>query len=220
MHVVVNAAASADGKLSTRRREQVTISGPDDFARVDRLRAASDAVLVGVGTVLADDPSLTVKSEERVVARRERGDTAQPTRVVADSHVRTPPDAQVLDDAAETVLLVSESAPPDSLAQMQSRGATVIAAGADRVDLATALRELEEHGIERLLVEGGGELIYSLFAEDLVDRLSVYVASFVVGGADAPTLVDGVGFTGEFPALSLDTVERIDDGVLLTYDVA
>ena len=219
MHVVVNAAMSADGKLSTRRREQIEISGTRDFDRVDELRAESDAVMVGVGTVLADDPSLTLDDPERQRAREERGEPANPARVVADSQVRTPPDARVLDEAALTYLLVSQAAPTDFVTQMEEAGATVIAAGEDRVDLVTALAKLEGDGIDQLMVEGGGELIFSLFEAGLVDELSVFVGSTVIGGRDAPTLADGEGFVDEFPALSLDGVERVDDGVLLSWTV-
>lgn len=219
MRVVVNAAISADGKLSTRERRQVDISGPADFERVDELRAKSDAVMVGVGTVVADDPSLTVDGEERRERRREAGRTEQPARVVADSRIRTPPDAAVLDDTAESYLLVSETAPTDFVQQMEEEGATVITAGENRVDLPAALEQLESHGVDQLLVEGGGEIIYSLFESDLVDRLSVFVGSVVIGGCDAPTLADGDGFVDEFPALRLAEVRRIDDGVLLVYEV-
>ena len=219
MRVVVNAAISADGKLSTRERRQVDISGPADFERVDELRAESDAVMVGVGTVVADDPSLTVDGEERRERRREAGRTEQPARVVADSRIRTPPDAAVLDDTAESYLLVSETAPTDFVQQMEEEGATVITAGENRVDLPAALEQLESHGVDQLLVEGGGEIIYSLFESDLVDRLSVFVGSVVIGGCDAPTLADGDGFVDEFPALRLAEVRRIDDGVLLVYEV-
>jgi 2,5-diamino-6-(ribosylamino)-4(3H)-pyrimidinone 5'-phosphate reductase len=219
MRVVVNAAISADGKLSSREREQIAISGPGDFERVDALRAESDAVMVGVGTVLADNPSLTLDSAARKERRTARGAPPNPARVVADSQVRTPPDSAVLDGRAETYLLVSEAAPPDFVAQMEEAGATVIAAGERRVDLPVALSELADHGVDQLMVEGGGEIIYSLFEAGLVDRLSVFVGSLIIGGRDAPTLADGEGFVAEFPELELAGVERIDDGVVLEYDV-
>jgi 2,5-diamino-6-(ribosylamino)-4(3H)-pyrimidinone 5'-phosphate reductase len=219
MHVVVNAAASADGKLSTRERTQVEISGPEDFDRVDALRAESDAVVVGVGTVLADDPSLTVDDPDRRAARERRGDPANPARVVADSRVRTPVDARVLDDAARTYLLTSEETPQDFLAEIEETGTEIITAGDSRVDLGTAFAELESRGVESLMVEGGGELIFSLFEAGLVDELSTFVGPTIIGGRDAPTLADGEGFVDDFPELALRDVERIDDGALLRWDV-
>jgi 2,5-diamino-6-(ribosylamino)-4(3H)-pyrimidinone 5'-phosphate reductase len=96
----------------------------------------------------------------------------------------------------------------------------VIVAGEERVDLSAALAELASVGeVDRLMVEGGGEIIFSLFAADLVDELTLYVGSLVIGGRDAPTLADGEGFVEEFPRLDLTEVERIDDGVLLSYEV-
>ena len=219
MHVVVNAAMSADGKLASRRREQLAISGAEDFDRVDQLRAESDAVMVGVGTVLADDPSLTVKDADRHAARLDRAKRKNPARVVADSRIRTPPEAAVLDDAAETYLLTSEAAPTDFIEQMEDAGAYVLAAGEDRVDLTTALAKLDGEGIDQLMVEGGGELIFSLFEAGLVDELRVFVGANILGGRDAPTLADGDGFVEEFPELDLDSVEWVDDGVLLTWAV-
>jgi len=221
MEVVVNAATSVDGKLSTRERRQVRISGDADFDRVDRLRAAADGVLVGVGTVLADDPHLGVKSEDRRVERLRNGRSANPARVVADSRARTPTDATVLDDDAATYLLVSEAAPTDRLDALREAGTdvTVITAGTERVDLATALARLEATGVDRLLAEGGGELVFSLFDAGLVDELSVFVGSIVIGGRDAPTLADGEGFVEAVPALDLVDVERLDDGVVLQYRV-
>ncbi|WP_123534588.1 2,5-diamino-6-(ribosylamino)-4(3H)-pyrimidinone 5'-phosphate reductase [Halosimplex salinum] len=219
MHVVVNAAMSADGKLSTREREQVAISGPDDFDRVDALRAESDAVMVGVGTVLADDPSLTVDDDARRERRRDGGKPENPARIVADSRIRTPTDARVLDDRAETILLTSEAAPQDFVDEITDAGAEVISAGEQRVDLERTLTELESRGIDRLMVEGGGELIFSLFATDLVDELSTFVGPSVIGGWKAPTLADGDGFVEDFPELSLRDVDQVDDGVLIRWDV-
>jgi len=219
MDVVVNAAISADGKLSSRRREQIAISGPADFDRVDRLRASADAVMVGVGTVLADDPHLTLDVEDRRVQRLRAGRPGHPARVVADSRGRTPTDARVLDDLATTYLLVSAAAPEGRREALREAGADIVEAGEERVDLPAALDALDAEGIDRLMVEGGGKLLFSLFDAGLVDELSVYVGSTIVGGRDAPTLVDGEGFVEEFPVLSLTDVERLDDGVLLGYVV-
>ena len=219
MHVAVNAAMSVDGKLASREREQLAISGPTDFARVDDLRAEHDAVMVGVGTVLADDPSLTLDDETAVEARTERGESPQPARIVADSRARTPPDAAILDDAAPTYVLVSEAVPTEHVQSLSSAGATVVTAGQNRVDLAAGLADLEAQGIERLMVEGGGELIFSLFEADLVDELTVFVGSMIIGGRDAPTLADGDGFTADFPALTLESAAPFGEGALLEYRV-
>lgn len=218
MHVSVNAATSADGKLSSRRREQIAISGEDDFARVDRLRAEVDAVVVGVGTTLADDPSL-VRHDEAHRESLRGADASPPARVVVDSTCRTPTDAAILDGEPETYVLTSEAAPDLRRAALRDAGATLVVAGEGRVDLPEAFDGLESAGVERLLVEGGGELIFSLFEAGLVDELTVYVGNTVVGGRDAPTLADGEGFVSEFPELSLEDVERVDSGVVLEWDV-
>jgi 2,5-diamino-6-(ribosylamino)-4(3H)-pyrimidinone 5'-phosphate reductase len=240
VHVRVNAAISADGKLSTRHREQVPISGPADFERVDRIRADADAVLVGVGTVLADDPSLTVDDPDLRAEREARGEPANPARVVGDSRARTPTDARILDavgtssdepsvadapedDSATTYVLVADAAPADRRRGLEAAGAELVDAGDDRVDLPAAFETLEsDYDVENVMVEGGGELLFSCFEAGLVDELSVYVGSTIVGGREAPTLVDGEGFGGidEFVDLDLADVERIDDGVLLTWTVA
>jgi 2,5-diamino-6-(ribosylamino)-4(3H)-pyrimidinone 5'-phosphate reductase len=94
--VHVNVAISADGKLSTRERRQVKISGAADFARVDRLKSESDAIMVGIGTILADDPSLTIKSPELQNRRKEQALPEHPTRIVVDSSLRIPQDASIL----------------------------------------------------------------------------------------------------------------------------
>jgi 2,5-diamino-6-(ribosylamino)-4(3H)-pyrimidinone 5'-phosphate reductase len=223
MDVVVNAATSVDGKLASSDRTQVAISGDADFERVAAVRARSDAVVVGVGTVLADDPSLTVTDDDLVAAREDRGDPRQPARVVADSRARTPPESAVLDDCAHTYVLSTANAPADRREALASDTTDVVvvdAADDGNVDVAAGLRELDSRGVSDLLVEGGGELVFSLFDAGLVDELTVYVGSTVIGGRDAPTLVDGDGFRDpDFVDLALRDVERLGDGVLLSYAV-
>ena len=114
---------------------------------------------------------------------------------------------------------MSEAAPADFVDAMESAGATVLVAGQDRVDLSVAVARLAAEEFDQLMVEGGGELIFSLFEAGLVDELSVFVGSTVIGGREAPTLADGEGFVGDFPNLELQSVKRLDDGVVLSYDV-
>ena len=219
--VHVNVAMSADGKLSTRERRQVRISGPADFARVDRIRAESDAVMVGIGTVLADDPSLTVKSPDLTAMRIARGMAGHPVRIVVDSMARTPPHASILHKGeGGRIIACSERADPAKKAVL-GQSATVLVAGRDRVDLALLLSLLYERGVRRLMVEGGGTLIAGLFSAGLVDELTCFVGNMIISGRDAPTLADGPGFIdeGSFVRLSLTGLERMDEGVLLTWHV-
>lgn len=222
MYVHVNAAVSVDGKLSTRRREQVRISGTADFDRVDQIRADADAVAVGVGTVLADDPRLGLDDPARAAERRAAGRPPAPARVVFDSRARTPSDARLLAGDAETYVLTSEAASDGDRERLREAGATVLVAGDERTDPTAALAALERHGVSRLMVEGGGEVIFSLFEAGLADELTVFVGSLLIGGREAPTLADGEGFTDResFPDLRLTGVDRLDDGVVLSYDVA
>jgi 2,5-diamino-6-(ribosylamino)-4(3H)-pyrimidinone 5'-phosphate reductase len=220
-YVVVNVAMSADGKLSTRERRQVKISGAQDFTRVDRLKAGSDAVMVGIGTVLADDPSLTVKGEDCRQHRKNRGVCEHPVRIVVDSRARIPLEASILNKGnGLRIIAVSEKADPEKIAALKN-AATVIVAGEQQVDLAALMDELGTMGIQRLMVEGGGELIAGMIRARLVDEIYTFVGNIIIGGRDAPTLADGEGFLAEeeFPRLTLIETRRIENGVLLHWKV-
>jgi 2,5-diamino-6-(ribosylamino)-4(3H)-pyrimidinone 5'-phosphate reductase len=217
--VHVNVAMSADGKLSTRERRQVKISGPADFARVDRLKAESDAVMVGIGTVLADDPSLTVKSPELMAMRKQRGLSEHPVRIVVDGSLRTPPEASILRKGEGLrIIACSEQADRGRRKNLEPH-ASIITAGNNEVDLGLLLSRLSEQGIRQLMVEGGGTLIWGLFSRGLVDELTCFIGNVIIGGSTAPTLADGEGFTQEsmFARLSLYHVQRMDGGVLLHW---
>lgn len=202
--VIVNVAMSADGKLALPDRTEVKISGEEDFKRVHELRNRVDAILVGIGTVLADDPKLTVK--ERFVEEADH-----PLKVVLDSNGRTPEDAQLF-DKGESLIITTEDIDREGWIRCGEDG---------RVDLNILMKELSKRGVEELLVEGGGEVISSFFKEGLVDEFKVYVGSLVIGGKDAPTPVDGDGADDIDGLINLKLVdyELMDDGILLNYEV-
>jgi 2,5-diamino-6-(ribosylamino)-4(3H)-pyrimidinone 5'-phosphate reductase len=219
--VHVNVAMSADGKLSTIERRQVRISGSADFARVDHLKAESDAIMVGIGTIIADDSSLTVKSPEHRAQRKERGLPEHPVRIVVDSRLRIPTDASVLHKGEGLrIIACSGNADPGRKRSLETY-ATIITKGENEVDLGLLLSSLYERGIRRLLVEGGGTLIWGLFSSGMVDELTCFIGNMIIGGKIAPTLADGLGFTDEsmFPRLTLSQVERMDQGILLSWKV-
>lgn len=217
MRISVNVAMSIDGKIASILREQLVISGPSDFDRVDSLRAQYDAIMVGVQTILADDPKLLIRSEDLNSDRIGRGMSAHPARIIVDSLGRTPNSAQVMGDDARTFILLSEIAEKERIQELKELGATTIVSGEERVDIESAMKLLKDEGIGNILVEGGGELIFTLMNRNLVDLLTVYIAPMIIGGENAPTLADGEGFVDKFPRFTLTQVQKIDDGVVLFF---
>ena len=198
----VNCAMSADGKIAGTDRKQVRISSEEDKQRVKNLRRQYDAILVGVGTVVSDDPHLTVKGLSY---------DENPVRIIIDPHGRTPDDAMVLNDSAPTIIITDDNC------QRTWGNADVIRCGTP-LDLNLAMEELAKAGIESILVEGGGETIASFFKAKMVDRFSVFVGSMVIGGRSSPTPVDGDGWISEKGiGLDLKSTEVLGNGVLLTY---
>lgn len=198
---------SVDGKIAFADARPAKLSNAEDTARVHRLRAEVDAVLVGVGTVLKDDPKLTVKPEH--------AQGRNPLRIVLDSDGKTPDHAHVLDGSAETLIATTASC------TREFRQAKVFRAGKDEVDLVAFLDHLSQRGVKRLLVEGGSTVIWSFLRQRLADELKVFVASAVLGGHAAPTLTGGPGVSSinEAFRLKLERAERLGDGLLLEYSV-
>jgi 2,5-diamino-6-(ribosylamino)-4(3H)-pyrimidinone 5'-phosphate reductase len=220
-YVTVNFAMSADGKMSTTERRQVKISGPADFLRVDRLKAESDAIMVGIGTVLADDPSLTVKSEDLRRQRTSLGKEENPVRVVVDSKGRTPHDASVLRKGPGKRVIGCAKAADVAATGRLAQFADIMVAGDDKVDLDGLLGGLYRMGIATLMVEGGGTLLWSLFEKGLVDEMFQFVGNIVIGGSKSPTPADGRGFLleSQFTRMELISVAPLDEGVLLHWRV-
>lgn len=220
-YVIVNVAVSADGKLSTRERRQVKISGKEDFDRVDEMKAGCDAIMVGIGTVLADDPSLTVKSTDRIDERIKNGNSEHPVRIVVDSKGRIPPDAKILHKGSGLRIIAVSDLAPEKNKIILKQHANIIQVGEKTVDLKLLLEKLSETGVSRVMVEGGGTLIWGLLSAGLVDELSMFVGNIIIGGKDAPTLADGIGYISEsdFPILELLSVSPMEEGVLIHWKV-
>ncbi|MBN1412636.1 MAG: bifunctional diaminohydroxyphosphoribosylaminopyrimidine deaminase/5-amino-6-(5-phosphoribosylamino)uracil reductase RibD [Spirochaetales bacterium] len=179
--VTVKWAQTLDGRIATARGDSRWISCPESLKLAHRLRATHDAILVGAGTVIKDNPELT--------ARLVRG--RDPVRVVLDSRLRIPRDARVLTDqkAARTLVAATPAADKDRLSDLNAMGIEVLIVPADardRVDLPALLKKLGEREISSLLVEGGGETITSFLRLKLADKLVVIIAPRIMGaGTDA-----------------------------------
>ncbi len=207
--VWVNFAASEDGRIAYAGGRRARLSGPEDLRRVQQMRADVDAILVGRGTVARDDPSLRVHWE---LLHRAPG--RSPTRIIVDSTGRTPPAAKVLDGSMPTIVAVSARSTrkfPD--------GVTVLVAGKERVDLALLFEMLADRGIHRVMVEGGAEILTSVFRAGLFDRCTVYHAPVIIGGRTAPTVAVGPETEDDAGAvgLLLHSVERLGEGYLATF---
>jgi len=220
--VFINVAMTADGKIDAFARQGAAISSQRDKERVDKLRAESDAIMVGGRTLLDEDPKLTVKSEALRAARVARGLAPNPLKVGVVTEANIKPDSAFLNTgAARVVIFTTHRTSKDQISLLQSRGVNVYADDSERVDLPQALARLKGLGINRLMVEGGATLNFELLRLGLVDEVSAYVAPMIFGGESAPTMAAGLGLErSEAIPLKLIHVEKWDDGgVLLKYEI-
>ena len=211
-HVILNAAMTLDGKIATRTGSS-EISGKDDLIRVHKLRKEMDAIMVGINTLLADDPRLTVHKIES-----EPEDN--PIRIVVDSKARTPLNFRILNEDAPTIIAATENADPQKVEALEKK-ASVLKCGKDRVNLKSLMNELAKTGVKTLMLEGGSTLNYSMLENGLVDEVRVCVAPMIAGGSEAKTLVDGEGFDKMSDAvkLKLKNSYGLGEDLILEYDV-
>lgn len=198
-------AASLDGRAAAADGSSQWITSGDARADGHRLRAQSDAVMVGSGTILADDSHLTVRYGGKLADK-------QPLRVVVDTHARTPLDAHVVDGSAPTLIACGDDAEPDALDRLREVvEVVVLARSADgRVDLGVLLRELYRRDVRSLLLEGGPALAGAFVDERCIDRVVAYLAPALIGGDGTPALA-GAGALSIEKAwrLQIDDVRRI-----------
>ncbi len=214
--VIAKYAMTLDGKIATSTGESKWITGPKARRRVQDLRAQVDAIMVGVNTVIADDPQLTARDEDGRALDR------QPIRLIVDSTARVPLASRVISGnlPGSTVVIVGPGADAGRIRGIEELGNAVITVPRKqgRVDLEATLQILaSEWGVTSLLVEGGGELLGSLFDHRLVDKLYAFVAPKLVGGAGAPGPVGGKGVESLASAVRLKDVawERVGDDLMI-----
>ncbi len=201
-HVSLKLALSLDGRIATRTGASKWVTGPEARAKVQELRARHDAVAVGIGTVLTDDPRLTVRDTSVLPSGR------IPARVVFDSRLRLPLNTRLVQTAGEipTWILTGGDAPEDAEQALVDAGCAVLRvpnSAEGRVDMAAALRVLAAQGVVSLLVEGGAELAGSMLASRLADELHAFLAPILLGPRGRPGAVDWAGpdTPGEAPRI-------------------
>ncbi len=218
--VHMNVAATADGKIDTFERRGASISSARDKERVDKLRAESDAVLIGGRTLHGDDPTLTIKSAALRAEREALGLPTNPVKVAVASRLELKINSNFLTAGPSRTMLFTTSQTPESqLAMLRSSRAEVYVLGDKHVDLVTVLHILKENGIKNLMVEGGATLNFELINLGLVDELTIYIAPMIFGGETAPTLAAGSGRvrSAAIPMKLIKADEWEDGGILLYY---
>ena len=184
-YVILNAAMSLDGKIATYTGDS-RMSSPADLRRVHRLRASVDGIMVGMRTLLRDDPKLTVKFAK----------SRKPYRIIVDSNARTPLTSYVVRTAKQipTIVAVTSRAPMNRIEILERKGVKVFVCGkGPLVAVKILLRTLRKLGIRKLLLEGGGVLNWSMLSSGLVDEVSVAITPRILGGEKAVSLVEGKG---------------------------
>lgn len=213
--VIAKFAMSLDGKIATRSGDSRWISSSGSRRCVHSLRYVTDAIMVGVNTVLADDPQLTSRCGDRGGKTRK-----QPLRVIVDSLGRTPVTARIFSEPGETLLALGRPADPEVAKALAETGAELVELPTEDgfVDLGELLRILGQREITSVLVEGGGTLLGSFFDRRLVDKVVAFVSPVVIGGAEAVTPVAGTGVEKMADAIRLERVatQTCDDDVIVS----
>jgi len=216
-YVILNAAMTLDGKIATRTGSS-EISGPEDLKRVHELRKEVDGIMVGINTVLADNPRLTV---HKIASKK----SDNPIRVVVDNKGRIPIESRILNDDALTIIAVSNKIETDSIAFERTKAigkkADVFYSKDSSINLKELMNYLYSKNIKTLMLEGGSTLNFSMLKENLIDEIRVCIAPMVVGGKYAKTLFDGDGFDfmKEATNLELKNSYQLGKDLVLEYKV-
>ena len=217
-YVILKSAMSVDGFIDDTSRQRLLLSSKEDFDRLDEARSLCDAILVGAGTIRADDPSLLVKSDRLQRQREKQGLPSQPIKVTVTRSGQIPKRCKFVTagDNEKVIYCNQESFP--SLVLDFNNIETVKVMAMDNMELPAILRDLYRRGIRKLLVEGGNKIGTSFLTSNCVDELQVSIAPFFVGEAGAPRFVNPACFSNRLDnPMQLIEVERLGQVVLITY---
>jgi len=209
-HVILSAALSIDGKISTRSGDS-KLSSKEDSIRLHKLRSKVDAILIGKNTLLQDDPLLTV--------RYTKG--KNPTRIILDSKGTIPINSKIIKTSNEipTIIVVSKKISKINLLKLQKLPIEIIIAGENSINLKLLLKKLSSKKIKTVLVEGGGTVNWEFIKNDLFHELIITLSPFLVGGNDSISFVEGEGFRkiSNSPNLKLKSIKRLKNYLVLNY---
>lgn len=216
--VVMKYAMTLDGKIAAHTGHSQWVTGSVARQHVHRSRHAFQAIMVGVGTVIADDPLLNVRLEEL-------SEPCHPIRVVCDSHLRTPLESRLVQSAKELPLIIATTVTDQAQqATYEAYGCQILTLPADdagQVDLRSLMKELTKQGIISVYLEGGAQLNWSALKAGLVQEVHTYIAPKLVGGQDAPSAISGLGFgrMDEALGLRIRQIERLGEDIWIESEV-
>jgi 2,5-diamino-6-(ribosylamino)-4(3H)-pyrimidinone 5'-phosphate reductase len=209
-HVILSAAISIDGKISTRTGDS-KLSSKEDSVRLHKLRSKVDAILIGKNTLVQDNPLLTV--------RHTKG--KNPIRIILDSKGTIPINSKIIKTSNEipTIIVVSKKISKTNLLKLQKFPIEIIVAGENSINLKLLLKKLSSKKIKTILVEGGGTVHWEFIKNNLFDELIITLSPFLVGGENAISFVEGRGFEkiSNSPNLKLKSIKRLKDHLVLNY---
>jgi 2,5-diamino-6-(ribosylamino)-4(3H)-pyrimidinone 5'-phosphate reductase len=210
MHVILSAAISIDGKISTRTNDS-KLSSQEDSIRLHKLRSKVDAILIGKNTLLQDDPLLTV--------RHTKG--KNPTRIILDSKGTISKNSKIIKTSNKipTIIAVSKKISKMNLAKLKKLPVEIIISGEHSVNLKLLMKKLATKKIETILVEGGGTVNWEFIKNNIFDELIITLSPYLIGGNDATSLVEGNGFAKivNSPNLKLKSVKRLKNYLVINY---
>ena len=221
--VILKAAMTLDGKIATASGESKWITGEEARRHVHQMRSQVDAIMVGIGTVLKDDPQLSARSTSSSLRRE---GMTQPLRVIVDSRLRIPLTAKVLQWTIEqpTMVMTTAQAPPKKMQRLQDMGIDVLVVSPHqkRVSLVSGLNKLGKMGVTSVLLEGGSELNASALRQKLVSKVMLYAAPRLLGGQEAKGLIGGPSPLRLADATGVHDVEcqRLGQDLLITANLS